>query len=606
MARHSFFLRLFLGNLAIVVLVLAVVAAVSYYYLSAEHLRSTYGHQDLLARLAQQYLEHVWPQPDAEVDRICKAFFGDAEGSAPPAAQRDALHPRFTVIAEDGRVLGDNLGDPARMANHKTADRPEVLAALHGRDGSNVRRSETLAADFRYVAMPIRHQGRVAGAVRIATPVSAVVAGGAFIRNAVIGAAILALLTFLLIGLLLNWAWYAPLRQIAEAARQMASGDLASRARMAGAEELRELAAALNAMRDSLAGQIRTITAQRENLREIVANLREGVIAMDGAGRVVLMNRAATDLLAADEGDLAGRPLDAVVRLAAIVDAYNRAAPARPVLKDIDVDIKNRRCHLEVLALRLVPAREGLGGLVVVRDVTDLVRTAAMKAEFVANASHELRTPLATLRAAVDALGAADQGDPEGRGKILAMLDRHVRRLEDLTADLLSLHMVESGKPELTVESVALGSIEAWARAHFAEAAAGKGVALEFAVPRPADAVMTDRALVVMILQNLIDNAIKFTAGGGRVACSMDRREGQACFRVSDTGIGIRREDQAHVFERFFQADAARSGDRPARGTGLGLAIVKHACDRLGAKVSLESELGKGTAVTVLVPDRGL
>jgi signal transduction histidine kinase len=182
------------------------------------------------------------------------------------------------------------------------------------------------------------------------------------------------------------------------------------------------------------------------------------------------------------------------------------------------------------------------------------------------------------------------------------MLGRHVKRLEDLTLDLLDLHAVESAKRELVREAVRLDSLEEWLRRQFAAAAAGKGVALEFDVPAPADTVTTDRRLIELVLQNLVDNAVKFTPAGGRVTCAMVR-EGE-CVRLSvaDTGAGIPREDQPRVFERFFQSDTARSGDALARGTGLGLAIVKHACERLGAKVSLESELGKGTTVTVLVP----
>ena len=108
--------------------------------------------------------------------------------------------------------------------------------------------------------------------------------------------------------------------------------------------------------------------------------------------------------------------------------------------------------------------------------------------------------------------------------------------------------------------------------------------------------------MIELVLQNLLDNAIKFTPAGGRVECRMEPQGGQARFRVSDTGCGISPQDQTRVFDRFFQADASRSGDTRVRGTGLGLAIVKHACERLGATISLESELGRGTTVTVLVP----
>ena len=120
----------------------------------------------------------------------------------------------------------------------------------------------------------------------------------------------------------------------------------------------------------------------------------------------------------------------------------------------------------------------------------------------------------------------------------------------------------------------------------------------------PDDTFTSDRPLLELILQNLMDNAIKFTPSGGRVACAIQRQDSSLCLRVSDTGCGILREDQARVFERFYQSDASRVRNDETRGTGLGLAIVKHACERLGGSVSLESELGQGTTVTVVVPDQ--
>jgi two-component system phosphate regulon sensor histidine kinase PhoR len=609
MRRHSFFFKLFLGNLAIVLLVLGGTAAVFHHLIEDEYLRTMYVYQDYVAQIAQQYLEHVWPRPDAEIDRLCKRFLekpkGDGLAPGSGTLPTHGIPERLTVIASDGRVLGDSRSDPAQMENHKGPTRPEVLAALEGRPGRFVRRSETLAADYRYVALPIRHEEAVAGVVRVAMPLAAVHESHAFIHEAILWSVVLGVAAFALLALLVNWIWSAPLKQITAVASQIASGDLEHRARVSGSDELALLGLALNAMRDHLARQIATITAQRENLQQVVTNLREGIIAVDASGKIVLANQAATDLLAAGAGEVAGRPLQAVVRASAVVDVYNRSmATRRPVSCQTEIDVRGRPCHVDVLALPLAGGTADIVGLVAVRDVTDLVRTAAMKAEFAANASHELRTPLATLHAAVETLAACDPADRESFARIVAMLGRHLKRLEDLTADLLALHAVESAKRELVREPIRMDSLQEAVRLQFAEAAARKGVTLEFNVPSPAETVTTDRKLVELVLQNLVDNAIKFTPAGGRVTCSMAREGGQARFRVADTGSGIPREDQPRVFERFFQSDTARSGDALARGTGLGLAIVKHVCERLGAKVSLESELGTGTTVTVLAPDR--
>ena len=603
MNRTSLFLKLFLGNFLLVGLVFLVAGIVSYRSLSARHVSDMAEHQDRLAAIAQAYIEHLWPQPDAEVDRICKQFAAaKAQGDTQAAGQDFPI--RLTVVAQDGRVLGDSLSDPARMENHKTPARPEILKALAGQTGIDVRRSETLSVEYRYLALPVRHGDGVVAAVRVATPTVAVIEAQAVIRDILISAAIAAIAAFVLIGLLGNWLWYKPVQRLAAGARRIAAGDLDHRVEVRGARELGQLALALNEMRENLASQIRTVTAQREDLRQVVANLSEGVVAVGADGNIHVANAAAQEILAPGGPDLAGQRFETAVRHASIVDAWNRAfAGRKAVLTQIEIPVKGARRYIDLHAApMLAPGAAGVAGLVVVRDVTDIVLAAAMKAEFVANASHELRTPLATLRAAVDSLSAEAAGQEQVAG-LAAILDRHVRRLENLTSDLLDLSAVEDSRREVAAQPIPLQSLADWTRALFGGRAAEKGLTLEVAAATPGDPLVSDRSLVELILRNLLDNAIKFTPRGGRVTMRMTRQGDRVRFEVSDTGVGIRPADQPRVFERFFQTDAARTGDGAARGIGLGLAIVKHTCERLGATVSLESEFGRGTTVTVLVPD---
>ena len=604
MKSNRLFFKLFVGNLLIVGILVVAAGYVSYRSLTAMFLHETELYQDHMVVMARECIERLWPLPDQEVDRLCKRLPEDlaAEVSAGDRpAPEHGLPIRVTVIAADGRVLGDSHSDPAHMVNHKTDDRPEVLAALDGRPGLHSRQSETLRVEYRYVALPIRRDGQTVAAVRVAIPAVAVVRNEAVIRDVLIGTSLAVLGAFALIGLLLNWTWYRPLKQIARAADQIASGDLEHAVPISGSGELSQLAVALNEMRTTLAEELATITAQRENLEGVLASMRDAVIALDAEGNVALVNRAAEDLLLFSSAEVEGSHLQVAVRSAGIIDAYNESVKTgRPVARQIEADVKGRPRHLDVLVTPMAPAEKGLARLVVVRDITDLVRSAAMKAEFVANASHELRTPLASLRAAADTLTDVDPGSREDLAGVAKVIDRQIRRLEDLTHDLLILHSVENVKRAVPPEAITAASLAEWLRTEFAERAAKKGLTMELAATE--GTFTSDRLLIELILQNLMDNAVKFTPAGGRVACSI-RRQGQAIeITVSDTGPGIRREDQPRVFERFFQADASRQRADASRGTGLGLAIVKHACERLGATVSLESELGRGTTVTVLVP----
>jgi two-component system phosphate regulon sensor histidine kinase PhoR len=621
MRRHSLFTKLFVGNLLVIALIVALFAAVAYRSLDQYYLVRSVHEQERVTLLLQQALERLWPMDEAALDRFAKDLGRDLQ----PAPSAIAPTPvRLTVVGSDGRVLADSEAGPASMKGHRTPSRPEVLRALEGQPASDTRLSETLQVPLRYMARPIRHDGAVVAAVRTAVPVQSIGEHQAWVRSVLLVAILAAAGAGVFLAVIIAWIWYVPLGRIAATARRIAGGDLEARAAVRGPGELADLGRALEAMRDSLAGQIRVISGQREGLQTVLANLREGVVALDADGRILLINQAARALLAPADAACEGRHLQAVARDSAVVDVYVEAAGrGRAVTRQIEVERGGRRANLLVHAapvpgpaagppaplgpsLRAAPPppgiRQGLGAILVVSDVTELSRTAAVKTEFVANASHELRTPLATLRAAVDSLVGPDAEDPTIRARLIGMLDRHLKHLEELTADLLDLHLVETSRKPLLVRPIRLGALGEWVGANFAARAADKGLQFDLVVPAPDYELRSDRKMLELILGNLLDNAVKFTPAGGRVACVLEPRGEEVLLEVRDTGCGIPPDDQPRVFERFYQADAARSGGRE-RGTGLGLAIVRHAADRLEARLSLRSEVGRGTTVSVLLPN---
>lgn len=584
------FIKLFLDNLLVMVVILTVAGLFTYQRLDAGYQREMRQNQDRLAHIAVVHFQELWPLNQARIDQISKKLLHE------PAT-------RLTVIAADGTVLGDSQGNPLTMSNHKTDDRPEVLAALAGRAGNHERLSETLSVQYRYVALPVTHTGRIVAAVRVATPVKTIAEGGSLLRNAVIWSALAGTAAAVGLGLLTSWIWYAPLRRITKAAKQIASGDLSSKAGIGGNDRLADLAGALNSMRDNLGKYLGQITSQHQDFQAVLANLQEGVIATDAEGRVVLMNQAAGDLFSVEPHRADNKPLQSVLPVLDILEFHEQAMASEGPLcgqLDLEVDAPAGRRSIEVHGTKVPPGPSNIVCLLVVRDVSELAAATAMKTQFVANASHELRTPLATIRAAVDSLTSAE--DKQESAKLADVLDRHVRRLEEMTKDLLDLHMVESGKFALNLQEVTLGDLAEWTRTQFAAQTQETGLDLSISACRPEQKVRSDRKLLELILRNLIENAIKFTPSGGRVECAFDVTAEGAVLRVSDTGCGIRLADQPRVFERFYQGDAARSGLTKTRGTGLGLAIVKHATDRLGAKIDLQSELGHGTTVTLLLP----
>ncbi len=597
MKRRSFFFRLFVGNLALVAILAVVSFTIAYWQISSQYDQRQVQGQKQAIKVFQSVFERSWPtaaakpgqaDPFAWIDEYCKRIMTD-------------LPSRLTVIAADGQVRGDSQADPTRMANHKTDDRPEVLAALAGRDEMDVRPSETVKTEFRYLAVPIRDRGgEVVGAVRVAMPVRAIAAAKLFIPRALAMAAGASLAVALLLGLLISYVWYRPLRLIGLAARRIAGGDLTGRVRITGSAELVSLADAIDQMRGALAEKIRTIDAQRNNLSAVVSNLEEGIVAVDGEGKVLLINDAAKALLNVGGADPVGLSLQATVRLPGVIELWQKLQREDSIGAELRIASEGGLRFMDVCIIRVHGAGEiGVHAVLVLRDITEIARTAEVKTEFVANASHELRTPLATIRAAVDSIPDAE-GDE--LGDISAILDRHVGRLEQMTNDLLDLHRVERRDRQLRIEQISLGALAAWARETWIPAGEVKDLTVQVRTDHPAVAIDTDTALVRLILQNLLDNALKFTPPGGEIACELRSTDRGVQMEVCDTGCGIPAEHLGRVFERFFQVDVARSGSDAARGTGLGLAIVKHAAERLGGAVSLRSDPGEGTTVTVTLP----
>ncbi len=599
MKRPSFFLTLFVGNLLLVAVVMGTAAVLAHRSLTHLHVEARATSQMEFTRLGRSTIERLWSDDAAELIRRCGTLF-------------EAVPYRVTLLAADGTERWDNRTDAGGDAPQHYPDgefRDMMRRTLGGGAYESVRPEPGRAAPVRVVALPIRRDGDpaapVVGVIRTAGPAVDVAAraqwrGGA-VACAVAGTVVVALVP----ALVLSWLWYLPLRQTARSAGRLASGELDRPVRISGPDELARLAVALNDMRANLSRQIATIDSQRESLQTVVSNLREAVVAVDENGRIVQLNAAAGRLFGASPAASAGCPIQDCVRVPEVVDAVTAAlAEGRAVDTQLSGRIGDRHRVVDVHAIRVRPAdADGPAALVVVRDITDLATLASVKAEFAANASHELRTPVATLRAAVDALGAIEPDDAGQREKIRGMLDRNTRRLEDMIRDLLDLHAIESARRDVAPEPVDAASVVRQVAEHFADALKRKGIRWEAVVAPGAEIVQADRAMLEVILRNLVDNAIKFTPAGGTVECTVTRRGDGVAVSVSDTGCGIPPELQERVFERFFQVEPSRSDTGEGRGTGLGLAIVKHAAERMGAEVALVSEGGVGTTVTLVFPD---
>jgi two-component system phosphate regulon sensor histidine kinase PhoR len=388
----------------------------------------------------------------------------------------------------------------------------------------------------------------------------------------------------------------------------MAEGDLDRRVPVGGRGEVAELGQVLNRMADALREKMQTLESQRAEIAAILERMVEGVVALDRRGRVVFINPAARLILGFKPGRdeetapaVEGRPLTEVVRqkeLFDLVEACRTGAPPERCRREIELPPPVDRI-VRVHAVAVPFPRQGPGTVLVLHDVTELRRLERVRAEFVANVSHELRTPLTAITGYLETLLGGALEEPAHAIRFLETAHTHAERLGRLVDDLLQLSDVETGRVVLTLAAVSLHEVAAAVAAMYEGEAGRKSLRLVNAVPAGLLA-RADRDRLSQILVNLVDNALKYTPEGGQITLTAAPAGDMLEVAVQDTGIGIPSTDLPRITERFYRVDKARS--RALGGTGLGLAIVKHLVQAHGGRLTIESELGKGTTVRVALP----
>jgi two-component system phosphate regulon sensor histidine kinase PhoR len=389
------------------------------------------------------------------------------------------------------------------------------------------------------------------------------------------------------------------LARLVRGAEKMGTGGRAFRA-VEG--PLRPLGEALERTDERLVERIRRLEQERQQLRAILSGMIEGVVALDPDQRLLFANDRAASLLDLPSPPPVGRPLWEVVRQRALLDAVRRALDGpEPHREEINWRGKASRC-LTVHVARL-PGEPAQGAVMVLHDTSDLRRLERLRQEFVANVSHELKTPLAVIKANVETLvdGAVD--DAENRGRFLDQIARQSDRLHALILDLLSLARIESGDEQFDFKPVPLAPLVQSCLERHRPRAEGRRQQLLLAPDAPAASVWADEEAVDQVLDNLLDNALKYTPEGGSVRVTWAVTGEEAVLEVADTGIGIPEADLPRVFERFYRVDRARS--REMGGTGLGLSIVKHLVQAMKGTVRATSTLGEGTTFSVCLPMAG-
>jgi two-component system phosphate regulon sensor histidine kinase PhoR len=528
---------------------------------------------------------------------------GKGQGELDPivdAASRD-VGARVTIIAPDGRVVADSAvsgADLDRLDDH--GDRPEVRGALADGVSRSERRSATVGAELLYAAVPVHRGGKVVGVARLSRGLESIEEQSAGLWRASALALLLALLATGVLSLLLSASLGRSLGEMMATAREYARGNLSARIPVRRDDELGELSRIINVSADQLQGRLAELARDRGRTDAILSALDDGVLAVDHRGTVVLANPRLTGALGLV--DAPGRHYVEVLRqreIGALIEEVLRTRERR----EADVELLHSGREFSVTAVPF-PGEEGSppGVVLTFDDATERRRVERIRRDFAANASHELRTPLTSIRGFVEALEDGALERPATARRFLGKIRTHADRMAVLVEDLLELSRLEAGEREPELEETRPADVARDVVASFADAATRKDVSLRH-VDRGAPAVRSDPERLRRILENLVDNAVKYTPQGGEVAvvCSAGP-DGSARVDVIDDGPGMAAEHLPRIFERFYRVDKARS--RELGGTGLGLSIVRHLAESMKASVAVESEPGRGSCFTVTLPAR--
>ena len=509
------------------------------------------------------------------------------------AEEGQAAGARATIIDASGKVLADSESNPAQMENH--AERAEFRAALSGKTGENERRSASLGVPFLYVAAPIS-----GGAVRLAYPLSDMEAVEAQVRRRLFWGSALASFIALLIAAGASIWTSRRLERIVDVAARIERGDLHARVNEPPLDEIGRVAAAIDKTAQQVERSFAAVRSSQRQLETLLNSMQDAVIAVSADGMVRWANHK-MDRLAPHHTRL-NAPVVETIRDPDFLATVNAATTIKEVKTARATSIVPGRAF-DVTA---APLPDG-GVVAVLRDLTETERVEKTRRDFIANVSHELRTPLTSIQGYTETLLDTIPEEPASTREFLEIIRKNTARMSRLTEDLLTLARVESGETRFETEPVPPVELLHDAEESFREIARGQGIDLEIMESRNGTGsveslplVLADREAIHQVFSNLIDNAMKYGRGGGRVELGARSAQRGIEFYVRDFGAGISSEHLPRLFERFYRVDKARS--RESGGTGLGLAIAKHIMRAHGGSIRAESELNHGSIFVFTLP----
>lgn len=525
---------------------------------------------------------------ERDIIRVTGMVVNQYEKTGDISGMSEGIDVRITVISLTGNVIYDSDAGGTVTENH--LQREEVVAAIEGRPRMVKRRSATLNTDFAYYAEKAAYSGETV-VVRIAAPAKNLTE---YLTGSV---AALSVLTALAAALLIVTArrtqnkLLKPLRLIQTSLKDINDGNFDRIPTEGYDPETASTLEEINEISLTIKETISEKSLESKKLRYVISGMGQGLIVAYRGGEIVLINDDAKDILdfRDEESTLANVPVVGEKLQAAVRNAIENRVTG-------SFTFERGRNIYEISVSEL--NTEGRGGLAValIRNVTEIQAAEKVRSEFFANASHELKTPLTSIKGFAELLSSGMVKDEGKKVQYSQRIASDSDRMLSLIDDMLKLSKLEEGgAASENVASVNLKTVASSVITGLTPQAAAKKIKLETEL---SDVIMSgDAEKFTELIQNLVDNSIKYSGEGGTVRVRVYETDSKKVIAVEDDGIGIAPKHQARIFERFYRVDKGRS--RASGGTGLGLAIVKHIAAIYHGEITLKSQTGKGTDIRV-------
>ena len=508
-----------------------------------------------------------------QTDLVAKGVLGEGMEYLEGLSIRDY---RITWIGTDGSILYDSASEAGEMENH--FKREEVKEALAEGYGDSSRYSSTLMERYLYSAKRLP-DGTI---IRLSASQHSLLVLTFGMVQPICILFVVAIVLSAILASRLSKKIVKPLNEL----------NLDEPLENKGYDELSILLRRIEAQQWEIKRQKAELRQRKNEFEVLTSSMAEGLVLLNASGTILSINKAATKLFETDSSSVGKDILNINHRidLAKLLDSARGGSHGEAV-----IEFGFGRYQVEVSPV--FSGEEVSGVVLLLLDVTEKEKAEQMRREFTANVSHELKTPLQTISGSAE-LMAQGLVKPEDMKTFSRQIYREARRMIQLVEDIIRLSRLDEGAEDMKWETVELYGFADETVKLLADEAQKAEVSME--LRGESSSVCGIRQVLQSMCYNLCDNAVKYNRKGGTVIVDVRKEDGFCVLSVTDSGIGIPKEHQKRIFERFYRVDKSHS--KEIGGTGLGLSIVKHGAGLHGAQIELESEAGKGTRVQIRFP----